>query len=301
MALSLSCSCGAGFEVEDTFAGQGIACPDCGAPLRVPVLRPPQLRTSGYALASVVVALLGAFTVVGTAVAAALGVVALVSIARHRDRLSGTGYAVLGIVLGTGLTVVTGFAYSRGEIFDQVREQMAGGRVDRDGPMEVVRRKEGYAITRPSPAWGVASPEYAHELKAGDDLLLVGPGREAFLRVIREEVGRMTLDQYRDSFLEGYRDERVAGGKKNFGDLMRYTEFSLRESTRLPPQDGAEAEEVVFDVKLAGQKLTFRARLLKPRGDTHVYAVIAWMTKRRRAQVEPGVRRSLDSFRLLNG
>src|SRR2546430_889492 len=123
MAPSLSCSCGAGFEVEDTFAGQTIPCPDCAAALEVPPLRPPppappppppaggggwrrpprpppQLRTSGFALASVVLALVGAFTVVGTALAAVLGVVALISIARRRDRLSGAGYAVLGIVLG---------------------------------------------------------------------------------------------------------------------------------------------------------------------------------------------------------
>src|SRR5689334_10210143 len=108
MALSLSCSCGAAFEVEDTFAGQGVSCPDCGAALVVPPLRPPQLRTSGYALASVVLALVGAFTLVGTAVAVALGAAGLVSIARHRDRLSGAGYAVLGIVLGAALTVLTG-------------------------------------------------------------------------------------------------------------------------------------------------------------------------------------------------
>ena len=105
MALSLSCACGAAFEVEDTFAGQSHRLPRLCPALKVPPLRPPRLRTSGYALASVVLALVGAFTVVGTAVAAVLGVVALVSIARHRDRLSGAGYAVLGIVLGTGLTV----------------------------------------------------------------------------------------------------------------------------------------------------------------------------------------------------
>src|SRR5690242_4976461 len=111
MALALTCPCGAAFEVEDTFAAQTIACPDCGAALKVPPLRPPRLRTSGFALGSVVLALVGAFTGVGTAVAAVLGVMALVSIARHRDRLGGAGYAVLGIVLGTGLTVVTLFAF----------------------------------------------------------------------------------------------------------------------------------------------------------------------------------------------
>jgi hypothetical protein len=292
MALSLSCPCGAAFEVEDTFAGQGIACPDCGAALRVPLPRPPQLRTSGFAVASVVLALVGAFTVVGTAVAAVLGAVALASIARHRDRLSGAGFAVLGIVLGVGLTAVTGFAFSRGEVFDRLREQAAAGQVDRTGPMEVVRPRDGYAITRPSPAWGVATAEYAQALDAGDDLVLANPARSAFIEVSVQSAGRQTLDQFRESFLGGYR--AAAPGQR-----ARFTDFSLRETKRLPPLDGAEVMEVVFDVKLLGQSLTYQARLVKPRAGATVYAVVAWAHKRRLEQIEPEVRRGLDSFRLL--
>jgi hypothetical protein len=299
MALSLSCSCGAAFEVEDTFAGQGIACPDCGAALKVPLLRAPQLRTSGYAVASVVLALVGAFTVVGTAAAAVLGVVALASISRHRDRLSGAGYAVLGIVLGAGLTVVTGFAFSRGEVFDRVREQVAAGQVDRSGPMEIVRAREGYAITRPSRAWGVASPEYAAEVNAGDDLLLANPASNAFLEVSRQDAGRQTLDQFRESFLDGYRGAAPGARPRNFDDLMRFSEFNLRQTRRLPPANGAEVMEVVFDVKPAGQHLTYQVRLVKPHDGTTVYAVLAWTHKRRLEQIEPEVRRALDSFRLL--
>jgi hypothetical protein len=299
MALSLSCSCGAAFEVEDTFAGQGIACPDCGAALRVPLPRPAQLRTSGYAVASVVLALIGAFTVVGTAAAAVLGVVALVSIARHRDRVAGAGYAVLGIVLGTGLTAVTGFAFSRGEVFDRVREQVAAGQIDRSGPMEVVRPDDGFAITRPSPDWGVAGPEYAEQVGAGDDLLLANPARNAFLEVARQDAGRQTLEQFCDRFLDGYRDARPPGRPRNLDDLKRFSDFRLRQTRRLPPVGGAEVMEVVFDVKLAGQALAYEVRLVKPKAGTDVYAVIAWTHRRRLEQIEPEVRRALDSFRLL--
>jgi hypothetical protein len=300
MALSLSCPCGAGFEVEDTFAGQAIACPDCGAALKVPPLRPARLRTSGFALASVVLALVGAFTVVGTAVAAVLGAVALVSIARHRDRLGGAGYAVLGIVLGTGLTAVTGFAFSRGEVFDRLRERAAAREVDKTGPMEVVRRREGYAITRPSRDWGVASPEYAREMNAGDDLLLVNPARLAHIQVSQVNAPRETLDQYRDRYLDGYRRD-LPDGPKKFDDLTHFTEFQLRETRRLPPLDGAEVSEAVFDVKQAGQNLTFRVRFVKPRPAATVYVIAVWTHKRRMAQIEPEVRQALDSFRLLAG
>jgi hypothetical protein len=284
MALSLSCSCGAAFELEDTFAGQAVACPECGAALKAPPLRPPQLRTSGYAVASVVLALVGAFTVVGTAVAAVLGVIALASIARNRDRLSGAGFAVLGIVLGTGLTAVTGFAFSHGEVFERAREEVVGGQVERNGPMEVVRREDGFAITRPSPSWGVATPEFAEQMNAGDDLLLADPGRSAFLEVARRNLGRRTLDQYRESFLDRYR---------------HFPDFELRESKRLPSRDGAEVLEMVFDARVDRQLFGYHARLVKPRGGAEVYTIYAWTFKRRQPLIEPEVRRALDSFRLL--
>jgi hypothetical protein len=300
MALSLSCPCGAGFEVEDTFAGQAIACPDCGAALKVPPLRPARLRTSGFALASVVLALVGAFTVVGTALAAVLGVVALVSIARHRDRLGGAGYAVLGIVLGVGLTAVTGFAFSRGEVFDRLRAQAASGRVEKDGPMEIKRDQEGYAITRPSREWGVATPEYAREMNAGDDLLLVNPARLAFIEVSHVKAPRETLDQFRERYLDGYRRDRP-DNPKNLDGLTHFSDFQLRETRRLPPLDGAEVSEALFDVKQTGQNLTYRVRFVKPRAGGSVYVIAVWTHKRRMAQIEPEVRQALDSFRLLPG
>jgi hypothetical protein len=302
MALSLSCSCGAAFEVEDTFAGQTIACPDCAAALKVPPLRPPRLLTSGFALASVVLALVGAFTVVGTALAAVLGAVALVSIARHRDRVSGAGYAVLGIVLGTGLTALTGLAFSRGEIFDRLRERSTTGEVDKSGPMEVARVREGYTITRPSREWGVASPEYARKLNAGDDLLLVNPAKLAFLEVARDETRfGETLDQYRERYLDGFRHDLPAGGPKDLDDLGHFSEFKLRDTRRLPPRDGADVSEVLFDVKHTGQNLSYRVRFVKPRDGTRVYVIAVWTHKRRLEQIEPEVRQALDSFRLLGG
>jgi Domain of unknown function (DUF4190) len=298
MALALSCSCSAAFEVEDTFAGQAVACPDCGAALKVPPLRPPQLRTSGYAIASVVVALVGAFTVVGTALAAVLGVVALASIARHRERLSGAGYAVLGIVLGSSLTAVNLFAFSRGELFDRLREQASAGQVDKRGPMEIVRPRDGYAITRPSRAWGVATPEYAREMDAGDELLLANLAKDAYLQVMYRDAGRQTLDQYRDEFLDGYRQDQP-GGRKNLQDLMRFTDFHLREVKRLPPLNGAEVAEALFDVKHSGQNLTFRVRFVKPKAGTDVYAIVVWTHRRRLEEIAPEVQEMLDSFRLV--
>src|SRR5262245_13070273 len=100
MPLSLSCSCGARFEVEETFAGQEVACPECQTSLKAPLPHCVPRRTSGLAVASVILAVAGAFTLIGTLLAVVLGAAALVSIARHRERLAGAGYAVFGIVWG---------------------------------------------------------------------------------------------------------------------------------------------------------------------------------------------------------
>src|SRR5689334_4716884 len=87
MSLSLSCGCGAQVELDETFAGQNVVCPECMQSICVPVVnRHPRVPTSGYALASMVLALVGMFTVVLSAVAILLGIAGLVSIARHRDR-----------------------------------------------------------------------------------------------------------------------------------------------------------------------------------------------------------------------
>ncbi len=301
MALSLRCPCGAEFEVEDTFAGQAVGCPDCGAALKAPPTRRRAARTSGYALASVVLALVGAFTLVGTVLATLLGVMGLVSVARHRGRVTGAGFAVFGILMGVTFTALTGFAVVNAEVFDRVRETVNAHEADRGGPLEVVRKDEGYAITRPSRPWGVATPATAKEMQVGGNLLLVNTGKDAYIEVVADDAGRQSLDQYRESFLDTYRKDAAPGKARNLDDLMRFTQFKLRETKRLAPKDGVEATEVLFDVKLAGQNLAYRARLVKPKGGTEAYAVIAWAHRRRLAQLQDEVTRAMDSFRVLPG
>src|SRR5207302_8262451 len=101
MTLSLTCTCGARLEIDDKFAGQPINCPDCQRALQAPAAKEATgRRTSGLALASILLALIGAFTVVGTLAAVVLGVLALLQIAGKPDRLAGKGYALAGILLG---------------------------------------------------------------------------------------------------------------------------------------------------------------------------------------------------------
>src|SRR4051812_32084289 len=119
MSLSLTCACGARFELDDTFAGQEVHCPDCQQKLQAPGLSGPASarRTSDWALASMVLALVGAFTVLGTVAAVLCGVVGLIRIGRDRDRVAGAGFALFGIVAGVIFTALTVFALVSGDLF----------------------------------------------------------------------------------------------------------------------------------------------------------------------------------------
>src|SRR5262245_28107264 len=117
MSLSLACSCGARFEVEDTFAGQTISCPDCHQSIQAPAIQAKSLRTSGFALASATMTLVLAFTGIGTLLAVLFGIVALRQISRHRDQVTGSGFAIFGIVGGTVFTILFVLAIIRTELF----------------------------------------------------------------------------------------------------------------------------------------------------------------------------------------
>ena len=163
MPLSLACTCGARFEVEDHFAGQTVACPECHQAIAAAAPPGRPTRTSGFAIASVVLALVGAFTGVGTVLAIVLGFVGLVQIRKYPRELAGTSYALLGIGCGIVFTGLFLLAVIQTEVFgvDLIRERLMGHNVDRDGPLEVSMPADGFAIRRPSNQWGVARPNLA--------------------------------------------------------------------------------------------------------------------------------------------
>jgi len=299
MSLSLACACGARFEVEETFAGQSVGCPECHRLVKAPVRVRAPVRTSGYAVVSVVSAFVLALTVVGTVMAVLLGLVALLSIARHRDRVTGAGYAVFGIVAGLVFTVVAVLAYSKAELFQDARQTLMLGKVDRSGPLELVREKEGFAITRPSPKWGVAGARAIKNAQSNSSVLLVHGGTEAFLDVAIEQVGALGIEACRDRVLDAFRTNvgRGVWGEQPGG--MRRTDFRLQESRRLPPLGGAPAAEVLFDVRVLGQPVTFLIRFIKDESSGRVFLLRGWVHRRHFAEMEPGFRKGMDSFRLL--
>jgi hypothetical protein len=310
----LTCDCGARFEVEDTLAGQEVACPECQQPVKVPARHKVAPRTSAWALASVVVALVGAFTP-ATLVAVGLGLAALASIARNRGRVTGTGFAVFGIVLGLGFAALTGFALSTGELFGLggwVRERTLAQQVDTGGPLEVVEAREGFAITRPSEKWGrVPGGRLDDVVVAGLQkdlaLLLVQPSRYALVDVrVERGAAHQPLDRWQDEILKEFEPttKRHAQGGFAPGDdeddlpVLR-ARAQLVKNSRLD-EAGRQGREMLVDVRLLGQKWLFLIRLYR-RGAGPVYVLRAYTQARRFAALEPELRQALDSFRILDG
>jgi hypothetical protein len=303
MALTLSCSCGANFEVEDTFAGQTVSCPECHASLKAPaVLRAP-LRTSGLAVASMVLALVGAFTLVGTLAAVLCGLAALVSIGRSGGRRAGVGFALFGVVAGLLFTGLTLFAYSTGELFgvgDQVRERMLGGRVDYSGPLEIVRADQGFKITRPSEKWGVAKPELTQEFHNTGNLLLVNAAKDAYVDVaVMPAVGR-GIDALRQDVIKSFEDEQRNGAaEKDPGDVHRVMSVKVRDSRRVESAQGYEVGEVIMDVRVPGGMLTYLIHVVKKPRAARAYLLRSWTARRRFPQEEADLRKVIDSFRIV--
>jgi Domain of unknown function (DUF4190) len=325
MALSLTCGCGARFELEDTLAGQTIVCPECQQSLKAPILLKPPVRTSNLALASMVLALVGAFTLVGTAVAVLLGLMALVDIRRNRDKLAGLGLALFGILAGIGLTALTAFALFGGEVFGfagNLREVMLADQVDTTGALEIIDRTAGFAITRPSKKWGVVltreieDPFVQGFLHKDADLLLVQTARYVFLDVRSEPTNPRDLNalnswQQRVLAEFGHNPEdplevmnpRGFPGRQPPAPNDPENAFRPKGFTNLStnPFDvpGGEGRELRLDVKVAGKNWAFLIRLIN-NGSGRLYVVRAFAPSKKAFQSAfEEIAQALDSFRPL--
>lgn len=289
MALSLTCACGARFELDETLAGQSVACPECQQPVKVPGLSRLPPRTSACALASAVLATVGAFTVVGTVAAIGFGVAGLIAISRNRGRLTGSGLAAFGILAGALFTALTLFALGTNELFGLGgwwRERNLGGHLDRSGPLEIVDAGAGFAITRPTPRWGRtlfgSNDRTVAESQRDTNLVLLNPALYAFVDVQTDfQNNHPGLDGCQDSVLSRLGIRRAR----------------LRSTHDLPPRGGVQRRELEVDVR-GRQRWVFLVRLYRtPEGG--LYVVRGYSPKAHFERAQGEIRQALDSFRLL--
>jgi hypothetical protein len=303
MTLAIDCLCGAHLEIDDKFAGQTIQCPDCRRDIQAPAteVAAARRRTSGFALASVILALVGAFTVVGTLLAAILGGLALRSIARHPDRLAGASYAIIGILLGIVLTAVSVFAYLKADIFgldSLLREPEWAGKLDYNGPMDLGTEK--FTFSRPSKLWGV--------YHASDSQGAAGPRRGSVILVnVRDDAHAIVfsaplLEQDPDD-AAAFRNVALADfGKSELVDLLTRQRNApapltpqVRSIKQISSKGGREVQELLLDVRLGRHERTFLVRIFH-HGD--LYVVAAGARKNRFAGMEDELRRIVSSFKI---
>jgi hypothetical protein len=306
MALALTCACGAHFELDETLSGREVACPECAAPVRVPGLESAPLRTSGWALASVVLATVGAFTLIGTLTAIVFGFVALRSIRQHREQVTGTGFALFGIIAGFLLTGLTVLALAPGELFGLGgwwRERNLRALIDRSGPLTIDRGFQGYTVTRPSKRWGAmlvnVTPEPSLEgMMSGCDLILLDPRLGAYLDVrIDHDHNRSSLDQCQDLVLKEFEPLRDDAFDRRPAHHHAYT---LVRDELLPGGPTFRAKELIIETKRGGHGWWFCVHLIKVDNGGPLYIVRGYVPQRRRAHAEDDLRKGLTSFQLTN-
>jgi hypothetical protein len=320
MALSLICACGARFEVEDTLAGQDVSCPECQQSLKAPALKQPALRTSDLALASAVFALVGAFTLVGTVIAVILGVLALIRIRRNRDRISGAGFAIFGIVGGTAFTLLFVLALGSGELFGlggRLRRNMLADRVNTSGEL-THKDDSGFSITRPSRDWGVATVD-----ELGDpfvialqgqppnqrktDFLLVATHRVLYADVRSELRPLANIDRIMDEAVAVVTADRkvdpedLRRTRDNEANLFRIRKVETDNSSkRLDAGEGVEAREREVTVCFAtGRPWKMLVRVYCK--DSKFYVVRAYGPQKAMKYGADDIRKLFDSFTIEGG
>ena len=323
MPLSLICACGARIELEDALAGQEVACPECQQPLKAPAApQAPAVRTSAFALASLVLALVGAFTLVGTLAAVVCGLIGVATILRDRERLAGLGYAFAGIALGFLFTALTAFALFGPETFavpGWMREKSMAEALDYTGPLEVAGK--GWTITRPGETWGVAHGGPVNDPvadiflnKAQPDVVLVQVRRHGFVDVRQESSDpKQSMEQYQAQLKAEYEADQDAlfGGPTNPNakgkdeGIMRVTNGVVRKTRTLPAAaPGYDGREMEMDVQAGGQRWTLVLRFYRnnSRNDKdagRVYVLRAYSPARWAKENRAEFDKALDSFRLV--
>jgi len=309
MPLAMTCACGARLEIDDKFAGQAITCPDCHRPLSFKQSDLSGRRTSGLAIASILLALVGAFTIVGTVAAVLIAAVALVQIGNNPGRLAGKGYAVAGLVIGVIMTAGTVFALSSVELFGlttMMSEAAWAGKLDYGGPLEVMRDQEGFAIKRPSKHWGLYQPPLFRgggdlNQSAWDDLLLVLPAEDAVVLCFAMRMSpEDSIAKCRERFEREFKDMAKFGLFQKTGKgIWRGATINTKETRWPPPQGNVEMVELQVDKRAGNEDKSFLVHILKARGDDRMYVVIGGVRRNRYQRLESQLREALDSFRLL--
>ena len=259
MPIPLTCTCGAKLEIDDKFAGQTILCPDCNRSLVPEPPAPTPTRTSGLAVLSLLLALVGAFTIVGTLAAIACGAAAYRQLTRQRGPVGGIRIAQAGMILGAVFTVLALVTYGSRTLIgidSLARQYLWAGKLDYFGSLTVAKKRfsddRTYTLDRPSPNWGTLKQAGQ---KQSDHLMFVN---------VRDDAHILWLSDVCP-------DNDVASQRAVARDCFLGSEL-VRLIGRMPDNASESAKErnvddeqreFVLDVTLGGIPRTFLCRFMK--------------------------------------
>ena len=197
MPISVTCECGSRLEIDEKFLGKEIPCPDCQRPLPTkPPPTPPPLelldnrRVSGLAVLSLTLAMVGAFSIVGTLAAVAVGLFALREIAKRPHRFEGVGLARAGIITGAVMTFITLVMLISPTVLGLdlfLREFKYAGRVNwpKIKQIEAAGINEPVTMDRPGERWeswgGYITQSNHTQNVLPDDLIMVNVAEDAYI------------------------------------------------------------------------------------------------------------------------
>jgi hypothetical protein len=283
MSISLICSCGARLEIDAKFAGQTIACPDCHKPLTatLPKVPVPPRRTSGLALTSLLLAIIGAFTVVGTVAAVVVGAIAYRRIPQQPG-VGGRRLAKAGMILGGVFTLVALTAFTMSNLFGLdglLRQYHWASKLDFPPELTILKESGAYLFQRPSARWGVF--KLVGLTNENDLAMLVEPRADAQLLWMADKTIHPDDDAFslRAKALDIFRGSELV---RQIGKLPEPAEAALQERD---VSEHDKEQEFFVDAALGGIPRTFLFRL--KRSATRLDVVVAGARKERFAQLEP--------------
>lgn len=310
MSIAMTCDCGARYEVEDLFAGQEVHCPECQHAARAPLVKDAPRRVSLLALYSLVVAVVGAFTLVGSAVAALLALISLARMRTGSGRRGGEVYAVAALVVAAvGAAATVGILYSpaASRLIGWQRRGGLASRVDTGGPPQVGSRDNACVLSRP-PGWGRLLEDRGLDpsidfLQTNRDVILAGPTGEAYIDIRREPGIPGELGEYRDRLaLELQTSPPAEEEDENPMNRRPEDMFRFRVDKALPDIDGYAGHEWIAYLPRGKQTWIWMLRVYRKRAGGEdkarpVYILRGYAPAKRFQAVEPDLRKALDSVR----
>jgi hypothetical protein len=262
------------------------------------------------ALLSIVVALVGAFTIVGSAAAVLVGIASLVQLRQRRGRLIGARLALCAIILGlgcAGLTVVL-FGHEVLPIAAWMRQHTTAAPADSTGSLELITRDSNVILRRPSHTWGRVPGDQSDDSAVGElqqkrELLLSHLREHAFIDVARI-TGLVHLNDMIEPLakdLQTHRspllgEEEDARGQPGYRPL--YYAERPKEIDSIGPWEGRQC---VVDFSRGGQTWRMLVRFYKkaePASREPAYMLRAYSPRRRFAALRQELEDVLSSAQL---